>query len=168
MDNKLVVSRRMLYEILDSDSERTHLRDAFFNRVEQTVSISEEQNGFTVKIDDLDLSFLQESKEKEVLMITDTISYPHTFNKTIQSVSIFEEQNGFTVKVDDLDLSFLQESEEKEVLMITDTMIPQTMFCPHVSYTAEIDLEGILRSRMYLGGQERQFKVNSKQQNVAA
>ena len=119
MDNKLVVSRRMLYEILDSDSERTHLRDAFFNRVEQTVSISEEQNGFTVKIDDLDLSFLQESKEKEVLMIT-------------------------------------------------DTMIPQTMFCPHVSYTAEIDLEGILRSRMYLGGQERQFKVNSKQQNVAA
>ena len=58
MNERLAVSRRMLSGMLDPNSERTRLRDAFFNKVEQTISISEEQKGFTAKVDDLDLSFL--------------------------------------------------------------------------------------------------------------
>lgn len=99
----------IMSDILDPNSERSALRDAYFNDISDTVSLRETTDGYIADIDDLDLTFLQEENsltaevhvEEELVYIDLDISMSFIVSESIDimSMDIHEKEESIVVKV---------------------------------------------------------------------
>lgn len=99
----------IINEILDTNSERSTLRDAYFADISDTISLQETADGYIADIEDLDLTFLHEgnSLTAEVHVAEDivyndfniTMSFLESESIDIISMDIHEMEENIVVKV---------------------------------------------------------------------
>ena len=99
----------IMSDILDLYSERSALRDAYFNDISDTISLRETTNGYIAEIEDLDLSFLHEENsltaevhvEEEIVYIDINITTSFIVSESIDimSMDIREKEENIVVKV---------------------------------------------------------------------
>lgn len=99
----------IMSDILDLNSERSALRDAYFNDISDTISLRETTDGYIADIEDLDLTFLHEENsltaevhvEEEIVYIdlNITMSFSVSESIDIMSMDIRDREENIVVKV---------------------------------------------------------------------